>query len=409
VFNFVFKLLKFLRYADIEAILYTAVWIAFFPAFWLYARRHPRVPGRVLFWSNEGFRVAPTRIRCYGIAREMAALGVDCQVLSFWDHLAHYQGLIPFNTTLGYRVRLTLQAMMAAVRSGAGIIIFQRPFYDFMSVASLKVMYPLSLRIWLDVDDWILDEPLTPPPSSITFRNMLPLYSAISEGCAVSSLRLEDEMRGHFPTTELIPTYPDPTVFIAGDPVNRRDGEVVFSWTGTLFLKYVALDVLFLVESLDSLGDSRVTLEIVGDGRYLDETRQKADEMARHAKIVFLGWLEPSAVPEYLKSIDVGLYCLRTENVFCESKSPTKLFEYMACGKPYVCSNFGEAPRFAEHGVTGFIASDKDEFARYCRMLLEDPGLRAELGRNARRKIETDYNLGNAAASLHARLFGPPS
>jgi glycosyltransferase involved in cell wall biosynthesis len=405
VISFLLRLLKFVRQADLTAIVTVALWIVFFPALWLYARCYPRIPDRVLFWSNEGFRVAPTRIRCYGFAREMKKLGVDCQVLSFWDHLAHYKGLIPFETSLGYRARLTLRAMTAAVRTRAGIIVFQRPFYEFMSLTSLKILYPFGLRIWLDVDDWILDEPLTPPPSNITFRSMLPLYSAISEGCTVSSIRLDHEMRHHFKRTELIPTFPDSHLFTKSEPQDRPDGQVVFSWTGTLFMEQVSRDVLFLVEALESLKDSRAIFSIVGSGRYLEETRRKAHQLARHVRVVFPGWLEPNTVPGYLHSIDVGLYCLRTENVFCASKSPTKLFEYMACGKPSVCTNFGEAPRFVEHGVTGFIACDRDELARYCGILINDPELRRTVGENARRKIETDYNLTAAAAILRSTLF----
>ena len=403
--SFLLRLLKFVRDADLTAITTVALWILFFPAIWLYARYYPRIPDRILFWSNEGFRMAPTRIRSYGFAREMRKLGVDCQVLSFWDHLAHYEGLIPFETSLGYRVRLTLRAMTAAVRTRAGIIVFQRPFYEFMSVVSLRILYPFDLRIWLDVDDWILDEPLTPPPSNITFRNMLPLYSAISEGCTVSSVRLEQEMRHHFKQTQIIPTFPDSHLFMRSESRERRDGEVVFAWTGTLFMEQVSSDVLFLVDALESLGDSRATLSIVGSGRYLEETRRKAQRIARHVKVIFVGWLEPDTIPGYLQSIDVGLYCLRTENVFCASKSPTKLFEYMACGKPSVCTNFGEAPRFVEHGVTGFIASDRDELARYCSVLLNDPELRRKVGENARAKIEKEYNLGVAAAALYSTLF----
>jgi len=234
---------------------------------------------------------------------------------------------------------------------------------------------------------------------------MLPLYSTIAEGCTVSSVRLEQEMRHHFKRTEIIPTFPDSHLFTKSEHRERPDGEVVFAWIGTLFMEQVSRDVLFLVEALESLKDSRATLSIVGSGRYLDETRRKAHQIAGHVKVIFVGWLEPDTIPGYLKSIDVGLYCLRTENVFCASKSPTKLFEYMACGKPSVCTNFGEAPRFVEHGVTGFIASDRDELARYCRMLLNDPELRRRVGENARRKIETEYNLGVAAAGLYSTLF----
>jgi glycosyltransferase involved in cell wall biosynthesis len=404
MFSFGVKLIKFVREADLSSIILVIIWIVFFPALWLYARFYPRVSNRILFWSNEGFRVAPTRVRSYGFCREMRKLGVDASVLSFWDHLADYKGLIPFKTTLGYRTRLTLRAMMAAVRTRAGIIVFQRPFYEFMSILSLKVMYPRKLTMWLDVDDWIFDEPLTGAGTNITFRNMLAVYAPISEGCIVSSVRLQQETKKYFTRVEIIPTFPDPTLFNNAGRPNSQSSAVIFSWIGTLFMEQVKWDVLFLAEVLESLRDPRIVFQILGDGRYMGEVREKAEQIAQHIKVSFLGWVEPEAVPEYVKNSDVGLYCLRSRNDFCASKSPTKLFEYMACGKPTVSTNFGEATRFIEHGVTGFIASTKEDFAYCCSILLNDAKLRQTMGRNARSKIESEYNLSAAASRLNEIL-----
>jgi glycosyltransferase involved in cell wall biosynthesis len=405
IVSFGWKLIKFLRDADVSSIFLVTIWIVFFPALWIYARFFPRIPDRVLFWSNEGFRVAPTRVRCYGFCREMNKLGVDASVLSFWDHLAGYQGLIPFNTSLGYRTRLTLRAMMAAVRSRAGIMIFQRPFYEFMSVVSLKLMYPMALKIWIDVDDWIFDEPLTGPPANITFRNMVPLYVSVSQGCIVSSRRLDQEMKKYFHLVEIIPTFPDHTLFAPYESQDRERDAVTFSWIGTLFMEQVKRDVLFIMEALESLNDSRVVLEVLGDGRYMEETRKEGAQIAPELTVRFLGWRDPAAVPDYLRGVDVGLYTLTTHNDFCASKSPTKLFEYMASGKPSVCTDFGEAPRFIEHGINGFVASSVEEFSHCCAMLLNDRELRKRMGENARKKIETEYNLAAAAHRLGALLL----
>jgi len=269
-------------------------------------------------------------------------------------------------------------------------------------------MYPLSLTIWLDVDDWILDEPLTGPDTKITFRNLLASYVPISTGCIVSSLRLEQEMKKYFGRVEIIPTFPDHTLFKNATDCKGKINTVVFSWIGTLFMEQVKRDVLFLVEVLESLQDSRVVLEILGDGRYMEETRAEAEQVARHITVSFFGWREPDAVPDYIRGIDIGLYCLRTRNDFCASKSPTKLFEYMACGKPTVATNFGEAPRFIEHGVTGFVASTAQEFANCCSTLLNDPELRKRMGQNARSKIESEYNISSAAVKLSEILNPSP-
>jgi glycosyltransferase involved in cell wall biosynthesis len=169
----------------------------------------------------------------------------------------------------------------------------------------------------------------------------------------------------------------------------------------------VKRDVLFIVESLGYLDDSRVVLEVLGDGRYTGETREQTARIAPNLKVRFLGWRDPNTVPEYIRGIDVGLYTLTTHNDFCASKSPTKLFEYMAGGKPSVCTDFGEAPKFIEHGVTGLVASTMEDFAHCCSQLLNDPELRKRMGQNAREKIETEYNLACAAKKLRAVLVCP--
>jgi len=293
--------------------------------------------------------------------------------------------------------------MIMAIHGRAGILIAQRPFYDFLPLVALKALFPRSLRIWHDVDDWIFDYALD---GRINFRDTLPIHSFISDGCVVPSLHLYEEMKKYFHRVEIVPTYPDATLFHPSHHASRHDDAVVFSWTGTLFHEENLNDVLFLVEVLESLEDGRVILHIVGDGQFLQQARQRAEDMARFATVTFLGWKEPDTMPDYYAGIDVGLYALTTQNDFTGSKSPTKLFEYMACGKPTVSTNFGEAPRFIDHGITGFVATDLEDFAGCCSKLLNDPELRVSMGKSARAKIEEEYNISNGVEALREIIMG---
>ncbi len=391
-----------LRTVDWRSLLIVAGWGLLYPVLWMYARLFPRIPDRVLFWTNEGFRVAPSRVRCYGFCREMRRMGVDAHVLSFWDDLAHYDGLPPFDIPLWKRAWLIYRAMIAGIRSRAGIIVAQRPFYEFMPLLSLRIMYPFSLKLWIDVDDWIFDYSLGGVDAAINFRDTLPFHVFSSQGAVVASVHLEEEMKKYFERVEIVPTFPDTTVFCPNgdrmtDDPNRQ---VVYSWIGTLFMSENAGDVLFLMETLNSLEDPRVVLEVVGDGAFLKDVKESARTIAPGLDVRFLGWHEPDKIPHYIAGIDVGLYCLRTHTDFTQSKSPTKLFEYMACGRPTVSTNYGEAARFIDHGVTGFLANGADDFRAHCKTLLDDPALRATMGRNARRKIEEQFNMATGVAKL---------
>lgn len=405
MFSLVKKLCRVIRVLGASSLILLGAWVVFFPVLWVYARFFPRKHSRILFWTNEGFRVAPSRLRCYGFCGEIRKSGADAVVLSFWDHIAHYKGLPPFEISLFRRTLLLFRAMMAVVHVRAGILFAQRPFYEFLPLLSLKLMYPFTLKIWTDVDDWIYDYSLG---GYITFRDTLPVHTSISEGCVVSSQNLEQEMRKHYKRVEIIPTFPDAGLFRPSNNFRLSRETVVFSWTGTLFMEMNLKDVIFLVKALELLKDDRAVLEIVGAGHFLAEARRQAARIAKHANVKFLGWREPETMPDYYMGIDVGLYPLTTHDDFSRSKSPTKLFEYMACGKPTVATNFGEAPRFIEHGVSGFVASTEQEFASCCFVLLNDPQLRKSMGRNARRKIETEYNISSAASKL-SQILNPKS
>jgi len=399
------KLLGIVRIVGFRTIALVTLWAIFAPGIWLYARFFPRKPDRILFWTNEGFRVAPSRLRSYGFCNSIRELGVDASVLSFWDHIVSYQGLPPYRTSLHERTIMMFRAMVMAIQRQAGIIIAQRPWYEFVPLTALKIMYPRSLRIWIDVDDWIFDYALD---HHINFRDTLPIHTIISDGCIVPSMHLYQEMTKYFRRVEIIPTYTDPELFQPSADGSGSDGQLVFSWTGTLFVQENLDDVLFLVQALESLKDPRVVLHIVGDGHFLQEARERSEKIATVSTVQFLGWKEPQTMPQYYTGIDVGLYALTTHNDFTRSKSPTKLFEYMACGKPAVCTDFAEAPRFIEHGVTGFVAPDMNGFAKCCSMLLNDPGLRASMGQKARRMIETQYNVNRGATVLRDIILGRP-
>lgn len=390
------------------AFLLLAFWIFSLPFLWVAGRCFSRAPHEILFWTNEGFRMAPSRVRSYRFAEECNRMGTDASVLSFWDHIEHFTGLPPYYTTPQHKVLTAYRGLLRGVRSRAGIIVVQRPMYDVASVVSLKLLYGRAVKIWIDVDDWIFMYNLFPGRININFRHTVPLLAAVSEGCIVAGLHLEQELKKYFDRVEIIPTFVDANKFVPNNEtsVKSSSSQVVFSWVGTLFEPAVIEDILFIADALNSLQDRRAVLEIVGDGEHRPIIENKVAALTDTLSVHFLGWLEPDSMPDYLTSIDVGLYCLRTQTDFTRSKSPTKLFEYMACAKPTVSTDFGEAPRFIEHGVTGFLAKEKDDFVECCRRLVDDPELRAIIGRNARRKIEEEYNLQAGTKRLSQILLG---
>lgn len=342
------------------------------------------------------------------MCREFLRQGGDARVLSFWDHILNYHGLLPVDVTLAQRSLVVFKAVGMVIRDGAGVIVAQAPLYDVIGLASLRFLYPRNLTIWTDFDDWLFEEvSLDGSANSMNLRDVLPLHVFASNGCLVSSLALETEMKKYFKRVEIVPTFCDKQMFHPSPNGNRRANpdKVRFTWTGTFLMKHVVADVIFIIRALQKVADERVALEIVGDGHFLDDAKRETERLAPTLDVSYKGWMNPDRMPDYLGEIDVGLYCLTKHDRFTASKSPTKLFEYMACAKPTVSTRFGEAVRFVEHGVTGFLASNVDQFAQCSLQLIEDAELRKEMGNNARKRIETEFNMTEGVKKLGSILM----
>jgi glycosyltransferase involved in cell wall biosynthesis len=72
----------------------------------------------------------------------------------------------------------------------------------------------------------------------------------------------------------------------------------------------------------------------------------------------------------------------------------------MACGTPAIVSDAASLPELVEDGVTGFIVPPNDPAAiRGAIMkLINDPALRARMGRQARASVEARFTWDAVAA-----------
>jgi glycosyltransferase involved in cell wall biosynthesis len=77
-----------------------------------------------------------------------------------------------------------------------------------------------------------------------------------------------------------------------------------------------------------------------------------------------------------------------------------KLIQYMACGKPVIASPVGVNRDIVQHGVNGFLAETESEWLNATRRLVDDPGLRARMGREGRRIVEVGYSLQATAPKV---------
>lgn len=102
--------------------------------------------------------------------------------------------------------------------------------------------------------------------------------------------------------------------------------------------------------------------------------------------IDFLGFVPHEQIPEYLASCDVLICPTKSNNDGSEFiGSPTKLFEFMAMGKPVLARPEGQVKEIITHWRNGILYVEQSDLDVYLRILEREPQLRKRLGRAARR------------------------
>jgi glycosyltransferase involved in cell wall biosynthesis len=132
-------------------------------------------------------------------------------------------------------------------------------------------------------------------------------------------------------------------------------------------------------------------LMLVGDGEERPLVSQILRDLVSEGRVTMTGRVSPGDVPSYLAAADV----LVSPHVPLDHDtpffgSPTKLFEYMAAGRPIAASRLGQIGELLEHERTALLVEpgNAEDLADALTRLAEDEALRARLGRSARTEGE---------------------
>jgi glycosyltransferase involved in cell wall biosynthesis len=180
-------------------------------------------------------------------------------------------------------------------------------------------------------------------------------------------------------------------------------GKVVFLYGGNLGVVQDLDNIICLASRLTP--HRQIHFLLVGEG----SEAPRLERMIAEKNLLNIQIL--SAVPEQqymsmLTEADVGLISLdrrlKTHNV------PGKLLGYMNCGKPVLASvNPGnDLFEILEKTQAGFccLNGDDENLVSGALRLAGDPGLRSDMGRNARRLLEQSFSVEHAVDQIFAHL-----
>lgn len=369
----------------------------------------------VIFVAQDGYTLAPARVRCYSFAKLLNQRGLRAEVLSFHDHLgAPLQGSRVNGMPLEDRLRFNAAAVDLLALNPRAVIYLQKTGYH--TLACMIAAGRNGNPIILDYDDYDLEchsfcELETWLPDLAPDR-LLRSVASRAYACIASSRSILDIVAPYNPRAILIHTVADQEVFTTQGrdrPRSRLGDAVNILWCGDVWGHIPMKDLFFAAEAFAALPAAvreQARFHIIGFGGAWETTRERLRRRYQgEARLVLHDFTPPAEMPGVFRETDIGVLPY-FDNAFNRAKSPTKMFEYMLSGVTVLSTPVGEAALCLEDGQSVLLAEGVDAFAAALARLIEDPALRRRLAAAARVRALAEYSLQGVGACLENTVRG---
>jgi glycosyltransferase involved in cell wall biosynthesis len=193
----------------------------------------------------------------------------------------------------------------------------------------------------------------------------------------------------------LNPNGVDPNEFhpdIDGGPIRLRysiSGSTVIGFIGS-FTRWHGVETLFEAATLATRQDTSLRFMFIGEGDLRSALEKRAADLGLEKVLIFPGLVPHSAAPSYLAACDILVSPhLGFQDGTPFFGSPTKLFEYMAMGKPIIASRLEQIGEVIVDGANGLHMNpgDSQQLTELIVKLAGDRELCRKLGQQARRDV----------------------
>lgn len=294
---------------------------------------------------------------------------------------------VPLRNVLGIRGDGSLEESF-----DADVYVFQQRF-EFWVPSAIRLLRRLGKVVvgeTCDLYDGL--DPSSPAARTLAKHSAVMSVRSLNEGFAfsnavtVSTPALAEHYGRYNPDVRVLPAYLDweqwelveqqseverPKVrvgWLGWLPTRGNDMDVLRGWMADWLLKHPNVEFVSVGERP---GEQRVHTRL---------------SVPKHQRWTVEG-VPFHQLAGIVPTIDIGLVPLEL-NEFNECKSWLKGLEYAACGIPCIASPTGQYREFVEPGVTGLLATSREEWVAALDLLVADEELRRSMGRAARRKAE---------------------
>jgi len=156
------------------------------------------------------------------------------------------------------------------------------------------------------------------------------------------------------------------------------------------------------------------TLTIAGEGPLLRELESLARELKIAENVSFTGFLSQQQLREIYYRSHIFLHPSQTGRDGNQEGIPNSMLEAMATGLPVFATEHGGIPEAIEHGVSGVLVPERDEFALVETLLeaVRDPRFLSGIAQTGADAVRKKFDLQQQAQRLdeiYLRTIGRPN
>jgi colanic acid biosynthesis glycosyl transferase WcaI len=168
-------------------------------------------------------------------------------------------------------------------------------------------------------------------------------------------------------------------------------------YAGLHGLAYDLEGILDVASDLQFEPDIRFLL--IGDGPTKERVQQCAYELDLQ-NVIFLPPQSREQIADFFNAADVSIVPMKEPHIV--GTLPIKIYDSMACEVPVIVSAIGEIQLIVENSGAGIATQprNREQLREAILRLRADPALRAQLGHNGRRAVESCYSRQAQAQQL---------
>ena len=204
-------------------------------------------------------------------------------------------------------------------------------------------------------------------------------------------------------TKNIIGYYPVLKYFNYRPPDLLKE-EIVLGYAGVVTIERGIINLLRISNAIaENYPDKSFTLLIFGKFTYYNEESHFHQLLKQYKsiKVEFANWTDYDKMSIVIEKMDI-CFDLRDRNFIYRNSLPIKIFEYMACGKPFIYADIKPISNEINIHQHGFLVNpDNDqEVISAVERYLNNPDLSVTHSKKSRRLIEENKNWENESKKL---------